>query len=454
MAEGAHVTVDYSSLRAWNGETRVAYRAWCMEWMRKAEVPADARWGAREGDDWNTYWQYANGEEWHLLIVEESADFGVAESRHLTARIMAFIAAHPRLVTVTLALPLPFAMRVGQDSGAESQEWHALVLRCRQLAHLQGREVIITYWKVTDWQVQWHRKKQEGTLAFWFHAVPLSTEWLRAQSRQAFSRWSNHSVDVTKNYEAAPAWLNAWFRDAVFYQKLSQLRRKLYRMADHLSAVPFPDAQAIQQAVHVLLEALWWQPTYPRQAGDHQRTVTALTWLEDRVRTALHAHEREGASERKVRQKWLLYAMRVLQEVHQWHDTWEWRVFKMPYVTTSETIAEEAQAFTAMLRRGMNGKNPFLMMREADTETGAIASWLEHAIGVEVPLSVLWETLQLLGDKRNQPVLVVIISTVPRSSSEWESWVGTLLTQWMNYPRLSCWIHRGDRVTHDMKKNG
>ncbi len=442
----AQGSVHWQSLRAWQGSRRSAYRAWCLEWIRMEVVPNGARMveSLNENREIDAYFVLQHDAEWHWLICDDVEYFGLTESRALTSRVLQYVEHHPRVVRLTIALPYPFAVRVHAASGDEPSEWKSLLSRCAHLIRAQGRSVALADWNPTKWQEQWERMNQRGLLPFWFTSATLSPAWLEKHTCQAIASLPKTKTKTDdKNGRALnQLWIDAWFRDPSYYQKVSQLRRKFHGVEHLILAIPFPDHAAFQRDLKVVMAALWLQPLYPRDSWDNQRVMGALGQLRGQVQQVLERYERLTSPEEKTVKKSLLQWMRLLMEVQQFVEQLHWWVYHMPYVITSASSKEEATGFEEMIRRGTNGKYLFLLLLEDDPAFHSVDQWLALELGISCPAEVVWETLQNLGDRLHKPVFLVVVSKVQRSQSEWQSWASALTAQWVKYSRLSCWVHQ------------
>ena len=444
MNDSEQTAIYWTSLRAWQGSSNRAFLSWCREWIRNEAVPDGAKWVQTVNAEQEecTHLALENGDEWHWLLCKDVAYFGMAESRALTKRVMQYIATHARMIRLTFALPFPFAKRISMGSVEEQAEWQAFMLRCIQLAKAQGKWMLFLHWDLSAWQEQWSRKKKEGTLAFWFSVETLSLEWLKEQTRSVVAHLPIEHIQPHKKDSASFSSLDAWLRDPSYYRKVSHLRRKLQRYLHLVPSYPLPNVESFQEDLKVVIEELWLQPMFTRSFWSNQRMTMCLNQLHDQLHSGLAQVENNHSGSAKEMKKSLLYWMRLVREVEQFVEQPHWRVFHMPYMFTTASILDEKNGFYDMIRRGLNGKNPFLLLMDEDISVESTDHGTVRLNEFSCPDIVLWETLQTLGDNMRMPIFLVVISNAKRSPNEWQSWTSFLMTQWMRYPRLSCWIHR------------
>ncbi len=444
MNGSEQTAIYWTSLRAWKGSSKRAFQAWCREWIRNEVVPDGAKWVQAADTDQEEFLHLTleNRDEWHWLMCKDVAYFGMAESRALTKRVMQYIADHPKIIRLTFALPYPFAKRVSMGGAEEQGEWQAFMLRCAHLTKAQGKLVLFFYWDLSAWQEQWIRKKKEGTLALWFSVETLSLEWLKEQTQSVVADLQIERLQSHKKGSPSFSSLDAWLREPSYYQKVSHLRRKLQRYLHLLHSYPLSNVESFQEDLMMVIEELWVQPMFQLSFWSNQRMTMCLNRLHDQLDSGLAQVENDHSGSAKEMNKSLLHWMRLVREVEQFVEQPHWRVFHMPYMFTTASILDEKNGFYDMIRRGLNGKNPFLLLKDEDILVESTDHGTIKLNKFSCPDTVLWESLQTLGDDLRMPIFLVVINKTKRSPNEWQSWTSLLMTEWMRYPRLSCWIHR------------
>lgn len=437
-------SISWSSIRAWEGLKQKAFRAFCVEWIRHESVTDDAQCEEYPGNDLELgiHWIMKDGAECHWLSCDDVDFFGIQESRALTARTMQYVILHPHIIRLTFALPYPLATRVSEGHPEEQQEWRAFLTRCEYLMRAQGRIILFSYWDDAAWHMQWQRLKRQGTLALWFTSTSLSTDWMESQTKQVISRLPSNLWDRHLRRNKATLWLDAWFREESYYQKVIQLRRKCYRMTQEVPLFSFSNANMVHEHMKRMIATLRLPSLNQVDNWDNQEAVASLDQLQDQFSQALMTYDKASTAAEKDQKKALLRGMRLLMEIRQWMGQAHWRVFHMPYLYTSYHSPEEVRGFEAMMQRGLQRKYPLLALWDDGKAFYSLEQWIESTLGISCPPTVLWETLQEVGEKLNATVYLVIITRASYTEREWQSWTSELVTQWMKYPRLSCWIHR------------
>ncbi len=443
MNDNEQTAVFWTSLRAWQGSSKRSFQAWCSEWVRHEILSKKANCTESVFESQGCiHVALENGDEWHWLILDDVDYFGMAESRELTKYVIQYIVDHPKIVQLTFSLPYPFSRRVCAGHEEERAEWKIFLTRCVQMAKTQGRLISFLFWDLSAWHKQWDRKKREGTLAFWFAEESLSVEWVKAQTQDVLTKLQMGHFHSHLKTSPTSSSLDAWFREPAYFQKVSQLRRKLQRYTHLITTYPLSNVDEFQKDLKDVIEELWLQPMFQRSFWSNQRMMMCLGRLHDQLVISLNQMERATSGNGKEIKKSLLHWMRLVNEVEQFVEQPHWRAFHMPYMITTDSIITEKNTFQDMLHRGINGKRPFLLLVDDDSKLDSSGLWQATINDFSCPSLVLWETLQILGDNMRSPILLVVISIARRSQIEWQSWTSKLMTQWMKYPRLSCWIHR------------
>jgi hypothetical protein len=175
------VSINWQSLRPWNGSQQTAFEELCCQLARTEQTPAGSLFVRKGTPDAGVecFWKLPEGGEWgwqakFFLSPPNNKQWSELDDSFRTA-----IAKHPDMVSYTVCLPLDRSDARQPNQKSFLDKWNDRVQKWQKLASSVGRTIEFQYWGEHEIWARLSQDRHRGRYRFWFDREFFSTGWFR-----------------------------------------------------------------------------------------------------------------------------------------------------------------------------------------------------------------------------------------------------------------------------------
>ncbi len=219
------MSINWSSLRPWNGSQEKAFEELCCQLAAAESVPGQSRFFRKGTPDAGVecFWQLPNGDEWawqakFFLRSLSSTQWGEIDGSVRTA-----IEQHSNLTKYTICLAVDRSdARIARQRSFLAK-WEDRTKKWEKFAASKGISVTFDYWGQSEIGRRLSDEKHRGRLWFWFREESLSNTWFIdrvnvavANAKDRYLPAQNIDLPVRSNFDGLG-------RTPAFIQQLEHL---------------------------------------------------------------------------------------------------------------------------------------------------------------------------------------------------------------------------------------
>lgn len=177
------MSIDWNSLRVWDGSQQTAFEELCCQLARYENVPEGAEFIRKGTPDAGVecYWKLRSGEEWGWQAKFFTKTPEKSQWSELDDSVKTVLNKHPHITKYIICIPLDRA-----DPRIEKQKWfmdkwNDRVETWTEIAIAKGMKVKFEYWGTFEIFERLTRDEHKGRLQFWFNKDLYDIDWFKTR---------------------------------------------------------------------------------------------------------------------------------------------------------------------------------------------------------------------------------------------------------------------------------